>query len=136
MTKDFGPFFLVLSSVTNLKEQFARVHKLFLPLLYKLWAHFLRPKRLFKTQIFEKKKATFPVKKIFDIFSRNIKHSKTQGTLYKVPYGILVMTVEKKINSSVPKRLLKTEISEKKALFPLKKKWPVFLVLSSMTKMR
>ena len=44
MTKDFGPFFLVLSSVTNLKEQFARVHKLFLPLLYELRAHFFKTK--------------------------------------------------------------------------------------------
>ena len=34
--KKFWPFFLVLSSVTILKEHFTRVHKLFLPLLYKL----------------------------------------------------------------------------------------------------
>ena len=29
MTKDFSPFSLVLSSVTDLKEQFIRAHKVF-----------------------------------------------------------------------------------------------------------
>ena len=68
MTKDFGPFFLVLTSVTKLKEQPTRVHKLFLPLLYFLWEQFLGPKRLLKSHIFEKKGNLSSEKKLIDQF--------------------------------------------------------------------
>ena len=52
MKEVFGPFFLVILSVTNLKEQFIMVHKLFWALLCKLIElieHFLGPKMLLKT---------------------------------------------------------------------------------------
>ena len=42
MKEVFGTFSLVLSSVTNLKEQFIRVHKLFLQLLWNLIKQFFR----------------------------------------------------------------------------------------------
>ena len=58
MTKDFGPFFLVLSSVTNLREKPTRAHKLFLPLLYFLWEHFLGHKGCWN-QTFLRKKQSF-----------------------------------------------------------------------------
>ena len=55
MKEVFGPFFLVLSSVTNLMGLFSGVHKLFWQILWNLLEHFLGPKKLLKTQIFEKK---------------------------------------------------------------------------------
>ena len=55
MKEVFGPFLFVLSSVTNLKEQFIRVYRLFPQLLWILLEHFLGPKRLLKSPIFEKK---------------------------------------------------------------------------------
>ena len=55
MKEVFGPFILILSSVTNLRGLFLGVHKLFWQLLWKLLEHFLGPERLLKTQIFEKK---------------------------------------------------------------------------------
>ena len=56
--------------------------------------HFLGPKNLLKTQIFEKK-AIFPLKKRFwPIFSRNIQHDKCRGTFYKGPQGALTIIVQ------------------------------------------
>ena len=55
MKEVFGPFFLVLSSVTNLKEQYIRVCRLFRQLFRNLLELFLGPKRLLKSPIFEKK---------------------------------------------------------------------------------
>ena len=55
MTNVFGPFFPVLSSMTRLMVQYIRVHKLFFPLLYNVEEHFLRPRKLLKTQKFVKK---------------------------------------------------------------------------------
>ena len=59
MTKDFGPIFLVPSSVTNLEKQFTRAHKLFQRLLWKLYVNCFRTWRLLKTKIFEKLWQTF-----------------------------------------------------------------------------
>ena len=57
----------------------------------------LGPKRLLKTQIFEKKKAIFQEKKRFwPIFSRIIEYDKPQRTIYEGPQGILAITVEVK----------------------------------------
>ena len=50
---------------------------------------FLGPNRLLKTQIFFKKKAIFPVKKLmWPIFSRSIENDKGQGWTYKGPEGL------------------------------------------------
>ena len=50
---------------------------------------------MLETRIFEKKKATFPMKKIlWPIFSRIIECHKPQWTFYKGPKGILTITVE------------------------------------------
>ena len=68
MKEVFGPFFLVLSSVTNLKGLFSGVHKLFWQLLWNLLEHFLGPKRLLKTQIFGKKGNISNEEKILDYF--------------------------------------------------------------------
>ena len=81
MKEVFGPFFFVLSSVTNLKEQFIRVYRLFPQLLWNLLEHFLGPKRLLKSPIFEKK-ANFQWRNNFGLFfSRVIEHAKFQGTV-------------------------------------------------------
>ena len=42
VTKDIGLLFLVLSSVTNVKEQFIRVQKLFQQSLWKIEDHLFR----------------------------------------------------------------------------------------------
>ena len=65
MKEVFGPFILVLSSVTNLKGLFLGVHKLFWQLLWKLLEHFLGPERLLKTQTFEKKRQSSQWRKQF-----------------------------------------------------------------------
>ena len=54
--------------MTNLKEQFTSVHKLFLPMLYKLWETFLRNCEVDENTNFWEKKANFPVKNFFDQF--------------------------------------------------------------------
>ena len=74
MTKDFGPFFLVSSTVTNIREQFIQVNTLFWQLLWNLSELSLRPKRLLKTRSIQKK-ATSPVKSSFwPILYRFIEH--------------------------------------------------------------
>ena len=87
MTKVIGPFFFVSSGVTNIGEQIVRIHKLFWQLLWNLKERFLRPKRLLKTQTFEKM-AIFPVKKRFGTFFL-IEHAKCQETNYNGPQGTL-----------------------------------------------
>ena len=67
MKEVFGPFFFVLSSVTNLKEQIIRVYRLFRQLLWNLLEHFSGHKRLLKSPIFEKK-ANFQWRNIFGLF--------------------------------------------------------------------
>ena len=67
MKEVFGPFFLVISSVTNPTEQFIRVYWLFRQLLWNLLEHFLGPKRLLKSPIFEKK-ANFLWRNNFGLF--------------------------------------------------------------------
>ena len=64
MTKIFGPFFVVLSSVTSLDKQIIGARKHFWQLMWKLWEHFLGPEMLLKTQ-FSEKEGKFPVKKSF-----------------------------------------------------------------------
>ena len=68
MKEVFGPFFLVLTSVTYLKGLFSGVHKQFWQLLWNLLEHFLGPKRLLKTQIFDKKGSISSEEKILAYF--------------------------------------------------------------------
>ena len=50
---------------------------------------------LLKKQIFDKKKATFPMKKIlWVLFSRFMEHEKCQGTFYKGLQGFLTFMVQ------------------------------------------
>ena len=80
------------------------------------------PKRLLKTQIFEEK-ATFPVQKKFNCFFSFYRVWKSSrsflwwSTRYSDNH-----CASCKIISATPKRLLKTQIFEKKAIFPVKKK--------------
>ena len=69
MTKVFGSVFLVLLSVTNLREQILRVQKVFWQLLWNLKKLFSEPKRLLKTQIFDKKQLFQWKKIIWPFFS-------------------------------------------------------------------
>ena len=55
MTKVFGSFSFVSSCVTNIAEQFIWIHKLLHQLLWILWEHFFKTKRLLKIESFEKK---------------------------------------------------------------------------------
>ena len=55
MKEVFGTLFLVLSSVTNLKEHFIWVHKLFLQLPWNLIKHFLGPEACWKHKFLRRK---------------------------------------------------------------------------------
>ena len=68
VTKDFRFFSLVLSNVTNLRERFVRVLQLFKKSLWNLYEFILAPKKLLKTQIFEKKSYFFSEKNIVASF--------------------------------------------------------------------
>ena len=94
MNEFSGPFFLVLSSVTNPSEHFIWVHKLFWQLMLKLKRHFFRIWEVVDNKFFEQK-ATFPLKKRFwDNFSRDIEHAKFQGTVYKGSQSFLTFFVQ------------------------------------------
>ena len=80
MKEDFGQFFLVLSIVTNLEELFIRAQKLFSQLLWNRLEHFFGPKRLLKTQNFEKKGNLLSEEKRIFSFVRT---RETSGTAYK-----------------------------------------------------
>ena len=55
LTKDFGRFSLVLSSVTNFKGQFVRIQKFFHTYCGRYKIIYVTPKKLLKTQNFEEK---------------------------------------------------------------------------------
>ena len=76
MTKVFGPFFLVSSTVENIREQFIEAPKLFWQLRWNLSELFLRPKRLLKAQIFQNKGNLSSEEKILAFLSRFIEHGK------------------------------------------------------------
>ena len=93
--KNFGPFLSGMIEYDKCQEKLIRAHKVFdnYGANYKIIS--VTPKRLFKTQIFEKKKASFPVNKRFWPFlSRIIECDKTQGTICKGPKGIPTFTEE------------------------------------------
>ena len=71
--KKFGPFFLALSSVINLRKLFLGIHNVFWQLLWKLQDHFWNTYKVDENTNFGKKNANFPVKKRFwPTFSRII----------------------------------------------------------------
>ena len=93
MKKKFGPFFLLLSSVINLRKLFIRIHKVFWPLLWILHDHFCDTKEVVENKL--KKKANFPVKKSFrPFFSPIIECDKPQTTVYRFPQDNLTITAE------------------------------------------
>ena len=74
---------------------------------------------------FLKKKAIFPVKKIWPTSSRIIVHDKHQETTSKVPQGNLTINVE--VIRPVlqdPRGCWRHKFLKKKAMFPVKKFWP------------
>ena len=82
MTKYFGKFFVVLSSVTSLKKHNIGVHKLFWQLQWNLWEHIFRTWEVVENTSFWKK-ATFPAEKIlWPIFGCNIEHDNCHGTVF------------------------------------------------------
>ena len=84
--------------------------------------------KLLKTQLFEKK-ANFPEKKsLWPVFSLIVECDKPGGRIYEYPQSNLTNTFEVKgIISVTPKKLLKTLIFEKKANFPVRKRfWSIF----------
>ena len=82
MINFFGAFFLVLSSVTNLREQFVRVHKLFWQIMLNLLERFLGPKRLFENTNLFKNVNLSSEKKYLTNFYHIIEFDKPQGTLH------------------------------------------------------
>ena len=93
MKEVFGPFFFVLSSVANLREQFIRVYRLFRQLLWNSLEHFLWSKGCWNHQ-FLKNSKFFREEKIWPIFSRNVEHENCQGTFYKSLQGKLTFIVQ------------------------------------------
>ena len=77
----FSLFFLVLSNMTNVREQLIRPHKVFWQVLCKLYYHFLGTEEI-DNQFFERK-SIFPVKRRFrPIFSRIVECDKSQGAQF------------------------------------------------------
>ena len=79
------------------------------------------------------------MKRICPMFSRIIEHYKCQGSFFKGSQDVLSFTVElSRAFFQGPKKLLKTQVFEEKGLFSSERKiiWPVFRVLSSMTKLK
>ena len=94
MTKDFGPFFIVLSSVTHLTEHFKRAKSYSDNYFGTNRSNFLVPKKLLKTQNFDKKGKHSSEKTYLTNLSQNIDYDKTQRTLHKGPQGMLTTIVQ------------------------------------------
>ena len=77
MKEVFGPFFFVLSSATNLKEQIIGVYRLIRQFLWILSERFLGPKRLLKSRILEKKGKHLSEEKILAYFFLVISNMRT-----------------------------------------------------------
>ena len=136
MTKFFSPFFLVLSSLTNLKEQLLMVLSLIWQSLWTFWELFSGPMRLLITQSVEKKnKAIFPVKKKYlNIFSPFIEFDKPQRTNYSGPQSILTLVVQMTWTFLWDLRGRWKQTFQKVAVFTMTNVFgPNFLVPSSVT---
>ena len=66
--KNFGQFFLPLSSVTNLRRLFLSIHKIFWQILWKLQVHFCNTYEVVENTSFGKKTQTFQWRKDFGLF--------------------------------------------------------------------
>ena len=98
----------------------------------------LDPRSCWKHKVL-KKKANFLVKKRFSpISSRIIEHDKRQRTTYEVPQGNLTFNVEIIRNFlHDPRGCWKHKFLKKKAIFPVKKDFRLFLlVLQNLTNIR
>ena len=127
--KDFG-LFLVLSSMTNLREHFISVHKVFWQILWKSKDHFCNTQEVFWKHKFLKKGNLSSEKKILAFFfsyNRVIEQEKSQRTLCKSPKGKLSFTAEViRSNFKKSKRLLKTNFWKKRQTFQWKKDFGLF----------
>ena len=123
--KDFGLIFPALSNMTNVRKHFLRVKSYSVLYCGTYRSILLGPKRLLRTQIFEKK-AKLPVrKKFWPMFSPIIGHDKCQWALYKRPIKIW------------EKRGRYEQTSEKKFVFAVTIIFgPFFLVFSSVTELK
>ena len=85
----FGPFLLVLSSVTNLQEHFKGVQEVFWHLLWRIWDHLFGTLLVFEnTKFLKKKKASFPVNQRFwPVFSRIFECEKSQKHFARIHKG-------------------------------------------------
>ena len=81
ITKTFGPFLVVLSSVTSLGKQYMGVHKLIWQLLWNLSEQFFKTSEVTEIKNFWKKGKTSIEKNIVAFFSRSIEHDKSHGTI-------------------------------------------------------
>ena len=94
MSKDFGLFFLVLSSATNLKWQLVMVQKVFWQLLWKLWDHFCNTYEVVENTTFSKKGNCFCEKNYLNSFSSFAEYDRPQRKIYGGPEGILAIVAE------------------------------------------
>ena len=68
MTKSFGPFFVVLSSVASLRKQFIGFHKLMWKLLWNFYEHVFSTYEVVENTSFRKKAIVQAKKKCRPIF--------------------------------------------------------------------
>ena len=111
----------------SLSKQYIEEHKLLWQLLWKLSEHFLRPKRLLKTQFFEKK-AIFPVEKIlWPIRSRSFDHDKCHETILWRSRRQFEKFCAKTIRSFLKARKKsRTKLFKKRISSGDKRFWPIF----------
>ena len=112
--KVFGLFFLLLSSVMNLRRQFIVVQKLVWQLPCNNNDRFIRTWEVVENTFFWKKKAIFPVKKRFcAFFSLYIGHNKSQDTDFDGPQDLFDKYLSNdKFFSLGPKRSIAGKISK------------------------
>ena len=128
MKKKLWHIFSRIIECHNLRRQFFRVHKVFWQKLRSFESKSSGPRRLLKTQFFEKK-AMFPVrKKLWPPFSQKIECDKPQITGCKDTQGFFTITVIViRTILQDPGGCWKHNFLKKKAIFPVKKRfWPIF----------
>ena len=119
MTKVFGPFFLVLPSVTNLKDNFIRVHKLFWQSLKIFIKAFLQDLRdCWKHKNLEKRQP-FQWWNDFGPFFRFIQHDKCQRKFCWGPRGFLTYIVQMTRSFLRDLRGRQKQTFQKKAVFTM-----------------
>ena len=106
----------------NVREHFIRVYKVLWQLLCKLKILFYRTYEG-DQNIFSKKFFFLDEKQFWLVFSRITEYGRPQATVRYAPQGFITVIVQVIISFFItPKRLLKTQIFEKKDYFPSKKK--------------